>query len=102
MPDVPILLRERRWACPNCTTTAVTWRSEPHTEFHICRRSGLNAPMVLDGVKAKIEAIERGDYVGDDNPQVDHEGRPIMAILTTRDDGQDCSVLAPNIGAVTL
>jgi hypothetical protein len=50
---------------------------------------------VAAGTRAKVEAVERGDYVGDEIIQTDGEGRPVMAVVTTRDDGQDCTVLAP-------
>jgi hypothetical protein len=51
--------------------------------------------MVPAGTKCKIEAVEREDYVGRDLVQRNGEGTPIMSIVTTRDDGQDCNVLAP-------
>jgi hypothetical protein len=51
--------------------------------------------MIPAGIACKVEAVEREDYVGSDIPQVDGEGRPVMALVTTRDDGQDCTVLAP-------
>jgi hypothetical protein len=93
---VPILLNEHRWVCPNCDLTDVTSESQPHTRFHACRGlRGLTAPMVPAGTRCKVEAVERGDYVGKDRVQTDGEGRPVMSIVTTRDDGQDCAVLAP-------
>jgi hypothetical protein len=52
-------------------------------------------PFVAAGVKAKVEAVERGDYVRDEVVTTDDEGRPWMAAVTTRDDGQDCAVYAP-------
>jgi hypothetical protein len=51
--------------------------------------------MVPEGTKCKIEATEREDYVGHENVQVNEENKPIMSVVTTRDDGQDCAVLAP-------
>jgi hypothetical protein len=87
---------EHRWECPNCNFTDVTRQVEPHTRFHQCRgMAGLTAPMVPAGTKAKVEAVERGDYIGGDVVQLDGEGRPVMALVTTRDDGQDCTVFAP-------
>lgn len=84
------------WGCPNCDQTEVTRQAEPHTRFHACRGlKGLTAPMVVAGTRAKVEAVEREDYIGGDDVQVDGDGRPIMAVVTTRDDGQDCTVLAP-------
>lgn len=95
--NVPLLsVPEQHWVCPNCTLTEVTHEVQPHTRFHSCQGlKGLTAPMIPEGMKAKVSAVEREDYVGTDLPQYDGEGKPIMAVVTTRDDGQDCSVLAP-------
>lgn len=92
---VPLLSVRRFWTCPRCLTEDVTNRSEPHTQMHNCPGlGGLTAPMVPAGTKAKHEAREREDYInGDDVPL--HEGRPVMSIVTTRDDGEDCTVYAP-------
>lgn len=90
------LANEVRWSCPNCTATDVTHEAQPHTRFHACRGlRGLTAPMVQAGTRCKVEAVERGDYVGRELVQVDGNGRPVMAIETTRDDGNDLAVLAP-------
>jgi hypothetical protein len=93
---IPILIPQQLWECPNCDATHVTHESEPHTAFHVCRGlRGLTAPFIPAGTKAKVEAVERGDYVGQDMVQTDGEGRPVMAVVTTRDEGQDCAVYAP-------
>lgn len=55
--------------------------------------------MVMAGTSAKIVAVEREDYVGTDLVQTDGEGRPIMSVVTVRDDGQDCMVFAPTATA---
>ncbi|HEY0645513.1 MAG TPA: hypothetical protein VGD39_19005 [Nocardioides sp.] len=90
------LANERRWSCPNCTETAVTHQAQPHTQFHTCRGlRGLTAPMVEAGVSCQVTAVERGDWVRGEQVQTDGEGRPVMAVVTTRDDGQDCTVFAP-------
>lgn len=87
---------EQRWECPNCDLTQVTHQAQPHTRFHRCRGlRGLTAPMVPAGTRCKVEAIERADHVGRELVQYDGEGLPVMAVVTTRDDGQDCAVLAP-------
>lgn len=93
----PLLLRrESRWECPNCVFTDVTVETLPHTRMHTCRGlKGLTAPMVPAGTRCKVEAQERGDYVGKELVQCDGEGRPVMSVVTTRDDGTDCAVLAP-------
>lgn len=93
-----VLLRTvRRWACPNCTAEDVTTEARPHTRFHACAGlRGLSAPMVPAGTSAKVEVREREDYLGADAGHVRlHEGRPVMSVVTTRDDGQDVVVFAP-------
>jgi len=90
------LANETRWVCPNCDHTDVTHESGPHTRFHPCRGlAGLSAPMVRDGVRCKVEAVERGDYVRGELVQTDGNGRPVMSVVTTRDDGNDVAVYAP-------
>lgn len=87
------LASEQRWSCPNCTTTAVT-RNEAN-RFHNCPGlKGLTAPLVLDGTECKVEAVEREDYVGSEDVPLDADGRPVMSVVTTRNDGQDCVVFA--------
>lgn len=84
---------EQRWSCPNCPATAVT-RNEPN-RFHNCPGlKGFIAPLVLDGTRCKVEAVEREDYVGSEDVRLDGEGRPIMSVVTTRNDGQDCVAFA--------
>lgn len=87
---------ERCWECPNCDLEDVTREAEPHTRFHACRGlKGLTAPMVPAGTRCKVTAVEREDYVGSEVVQTDGDGRPVMAVVTTRDNGQDVAVLAP-------
>lgn len=87
---------EQRWECPNCVFTDVTREPNIHTRFHSCRGlRGLTAPMVPAGTKCKIEAKEREDYVGKEIVQYDGNNRPIQSVVTTRDEGMDCAVLAP-------
>lgn len=86
----------RDWHCPNCGLTSRTVEMRPHTQFHICPRlRGLTAPMLPAGVAAKVTANDREDYVGSELVQTDANGRPIMSITTTRDNGQDAVVFAP-------
>lgn len=88
--------REQRWECPNCVATDITYETEVHSRFHICRGlKGLEAPFVPAGTKCKVEANEREDYLGKEIVRVDGEGRPIMNVITTREDGTDCAVFAP-------
>lgn len=91
-----LLRREQRWQCPNCDLEEVTHEAAPHTKFHACKGlRGLTAPMVPAGTKCKVEAKDREDYVGKELVQTDGEGRPVMSVITTRDQGQDCTVYAP-------
>ena len=93
-----VLLRppEHRWECVKCVATHVTREHRPHTPFHACRgMKGLTIPFVPAGTRCKVEAVERGDWVGTEMVQTDGEGRPVMSVVTTRDDGQDCTVYAP-------
>jgi hypothetical protein len=93
-------LPEQRWECPNCTLTDVTNDPRPHSRMHACRGlKGLTAPMVAAGTNCKVEAVEREDYVGKDQAQYDGDGKAIMAVVTTRDEGNDCAVLAPTATA---
>lgn len=93
------LLGHTEWSCPNCELEV---RAPVPTEnrFHHCRTlKGLTAPMIPKGMSAKVETIDREDYVGDELVQTDGEGRPIMSVVTTRDDGQDVVVFAPTATA---
>lgn len=88
----------QRWVCPNCSFTDVTHLPDdpPASRFHPCQGlKGLTAPMVQEGVDAKVEAVERGDYANGERVQIDGDGRPVMAVETTRDDGTDRAVFAP-------
>jgi hypothetical protein len=93
---VELAPRECRWECLACDQTAVTHEVRPHSRFHRCRGlAGLVTPFVPAGTRGKIEAREREDYVGSERVQTDADGRVIMSLVTTRDDGQDCTVFAP-------
>jgi len=87
---IPLLNPTRHWYCPNCLVTSVTHEAQPHTRYHICAGlNGLTAPMIAVGTRAKVTAVDREDYIG--NEQV---GRT-MAVVTERDNGQDVAVFAP-------
>lgn len=84
------------WYCPNCGKTDQTQELQPHSRFHTCPKlRGLTAPMLPAGTSAKVEAVERADYVGSEKVTTDENGRPVMAVVTTRDNGQDRAVFAP-------
>ena len=93
-----LLVPERRWECPNCPQTAVTREAEPHTRYHVCGRgpaAGMTVPMVPAGTRCKITANDREDYAGRELIQTNADGRVIMSVTITRNDGQDCAVYAP-------
>ena len=97
---VTLLRPEQHWSCPNCDLTDVTHivcgPGEVPSRFHSCRGlRGISAPMVPAGTKCKVEQVDREDYVGSELVQRDGEGRPLMAVVTTRDDGEDRAVYAP-------
>jgi hypothetical protein len=96
---MPVLLApEQRWTCPNCDATAVTHLpgDAVASHFHSCRGlRGLTAPMIPAGTRCKVQALEREDYIAGEHITYDGEGRPVMAVETTRDDGTDRAVFAP-------
>jgi hypothetical protein len=85
------------WYCPNCGFTDQTREHRVHVRYHTCPKLRyLAAPMVRKGIAAKVELHERESYVGNELVQVDPEqGRPIVSIETTRDEGNDLIVFAP-------
>jgi hypothetical protein len=95
---VPILaLPVRRWHCPACGLRDETREARPHTRMHTCPKlRSLTVPMLPAGVAGKLELHEREDYIGREAVQLDPERRrPVMNVVTTRDEGQDCTVYAP-------
>lgn len=93
-----ILDGEQHWSCPNCPVTEVT-RGQAN-RFHTCAGlRGLTAPLVLDGVRCAVVAEERQDYIGREDVRLDGDGRPVMAVRTVRDDGEDLAVFAPTATA---
>ena len=88
----------QHWHCPNCGLTEDTV-GKPN-RFHNCPKlHGLTAPMLPAGLSAKVEAREREDFVGTEKVQTDDRGRPMMSVVTTRDNGQDTIVFAPTATA---
>jgi hypothetical protein len=87
----------RSWFCNACGTTDRTNDDGTGTRYHQCpKMRGLSVPFTLAGVKAKLTLHEWEDYVGKEMVQLDPERRrPVRSIVTERDDGQDCVVLAP-------
>lgn len=95
-----VLKQMTEWVCPNCDTTSVTTETRPHSQMHNCvGLHGIIAPLVRSGVKCKVEAHQREDYIGGELVRTDDRGRPIMSVTTTRDDGEDVMVFAPTASA---
>jgi hypothetical protein len=93
--DLPV----HRWECPACLLQDETREARPHTRMHACAGlGGLTVPMVPAGTSAVHRLVEREDYIGRESVQL-HEGRPVMSVTTTRDDGEDCTVFAPTATA---
>ena len=92
-----ILTPTQQWSCPNCKFTDVIHEGRPHTRYHTCAGlKGLLAPMMQAGERVKISAVEREDYIGTEKVATNAEGRPVMAVVTEREDGSnDVSVFAP-------
>ncbi len=101
--NIPILAAHREWYCPACHKTDITTDmhgGKPHTRFHTCPKLGfLTTPMLPVGVKGKLEAREREDYVGNEMVRLDANNRPVMSVVTTRDNGQDTTVYAATANA---
>ena len=96
-----LLNGQQRWECPNCDSTHVTALAAPHAPFHNCPGlSGLLAPYVQAGTRAKVEAVTRADYVAGEEGLRYVGGRPVMSVVTTRDDGQDCMVFPGSATAI--
>lgn len=83
------------WVCDNCPTVAVTRKGEAN-RFHNCPGlAWITAPLHPEGVRVDVRVHEREDYVGREMVQLDANGRPVMAVETVRDDGNDVVVFAP-------
>lgn len=96
-----LITPETYWVCNarGCGQTAVTREPGEHQRFHTCRgrdgQAGMSAPMQRAGVRCDVRAVERQDYIAGDDVQLNADGRPVMSIITIRDDGQDCAAYAP-------
>ena len=93
---IPLLTATTRWSCPNCDAEEVTPALPPNAaRFHTCAGlHQLSAPLVRAGTRCKVEAEERADYLGGEIQATGDDGKPYMAVRTTRDDGDDLLVNA--------
>ena len=95
----PLITPTTIWHCLGCGLEDVTHDARPHSRMHICAASGgLTMPMLPQHERAKVEIREREDYIGSEIVQL-FNGRPVMSVVTTRDDGQDAIVFAPTATA---
>jgi hypothetical protein len=95
--EVPLLrVPLQDWYCPNCGTAERTPALPPgSSRFHTCPGlHNLTAPLVRAGVSAKVEAELRADYLNGEIQALGDDGRPYMAVRTTRNDGDDLLVNA--------
>lgn len=95
---VAVLSAVQHWVCANGCGQTFDSPTPVTNRFHTCPRLRyLQAPLVLEGTKARVFLREREDYVGGELVQLDPEKRrPVMSIITERADGSnDTIVLAP-------
>lgn len=96
MAGVPLLDPWQDWCCPNCPVTDRTRPLPPgSTRYHTC--AGLHmltAPLVRAGVRCKVTAAEREDYLGGDVQATGDDGKPYMNVRVTRDESESLWVNA--------
>lgn len=94
--QVPLLTAVEDWYCPNCSTADQTKGLPANAaRFHTCPGLHmLSAPLVRAGIRCKVEAEERADFLRDEIQATGDDGKPYMAVRTTRDDGDDVAVNA--------
>lgn len=93
---IPLFHAVQDWYCPNCGLTDRTAPLPPgSSRYHNCTRlHNLSAPLIRADVRCKVEAEERADYLNGEIQATGDNGRPYMAVRTTRDDGEDLMVNA--------
>lgn len=81
--------------CPRCAAGGVF--REGATAMHNCPgMGGLSVPLVPNAEKVRAVVVEREDYVGTEDVQLDENNRPVMAVHHERADGSyDTTVYAP-------
>ncbi len=87
------------WECPSCHKTERT-RPIPAnaSRMHPCPGlHGLTAPMVRAGMDCKVYAVERGDYLRDEEQRTGDDGKPYMAVVTERADGSNDAHVFPAV-----
>ena len=89
---------QTQWQCPNCECRSMSREARPHSQMHACPGlGGILAPLIPEGMRCKVEAVEREDVVGSEQGlRFDEHGRAIMAVCTVREDGCDTIAFAPS------
>lgn len=89
------------WECPNCHHTDRTRPLPPNaSRFHTCPKlHGLVAPLVRAGTDCKVTAVERDDYLRDEEQRTGDDGKPYMAVVTERADGSNDVAVFPGVAA---
>jgi hypothetical protein len=82
------------WVCGHCDTVAVTRKGETNRLHNCPGLHWITAPLTPEGVRCEVRVHEREDYVRGAMVTTNSEGRPIMAVETIRDDGNDIRVFA--------
>ena len=87
------------WECPNCHLTERTRPLPPGaSRMHPCPKlHSLTAPLVRTGSDCKVSAVERGDYLRDEQQRTGDDGRPYMAVVTERADGSNDACVFPAV-----
>lgn len=87
------------WECPECGLTERTRPIPPNaSRMHTCPKlHGLTAPLVLAGSDCRLVAVERGDYLRDEEQRTGDDGRPYMAVETRYADGSNDAHVFPAV-----
>lgn len=99
------VLAPGRLVCPNdCDAVAPNVARAPigggSSTMHRCPTvAGLVIGLVPEGTRAEARPVDREDYVRGEDVRLDANGRPVMAVVTMRDDGYDTTVYAPTATA---
>lgn len=84
------------WYCPNCSCTERTLGLPANAvRMHTCPGlHSLTAPLIRAGIRCRVTAEVREDYLNGDTQATGDDGRPYMAVRTTYGDHDDLLVNA--------
>lgn len=89
-----------RWECRNCSRRAVTRGLIPN-RFHDCPGlHGLVAPLIREGSDCRVIAVERGDYLRNEQQRTGDDGKPYMAVVTEYADGHTDAAVFPAVATL--